>query len=116
LVGRFAGDVLAVEDDLAGARLGAAADSHHQRRLARAIGADQGNDLTLVDIDVNAARRNDLAVIGFPPAAGPQLFAAAPALPPLPFFDGFLPALAAISGRSAAISSIVATSSSSTPR
>src|SRR5690606_26393387 len=54
----------------AGARL--AADGHHQRRLAGAVGADQRDDLAAVDVDVDAAQRDDLAVIGLDPAHGQQ--------------------------------------------
>ena len=56
-----AGDV---EFDLAGAGAGFAEDRHHQRRLAGAVGADQGNDLARLDLDVDALQRLDLAVGG----------------------------------------------------
>ncbi|MGY4420113.1 hypothetical protein ACVWY2_002538 [Bradyrhizobium sp. JR6.1] len=62
LVGRHAGDVVAVEFDAAGAGARPAEDRHHQRRLAGAIGADQGDDLPSIDLDVDALERLDLAV------------------------------------------------------
>ena len=62
LVRRHAGDVAPVIDDRAVARLRIAADRHHQRRLAGAVGADQRDDLAVEDIEVDAAQRDDLAV------------------------------------------------------
>ena len=64
LVRRHAGDVLAGEDDRAAARARLAEDRHHHRRLAGAVGADQGDDLAFVDVDVDALERLDLAVEG----------------------------------------------------
>ena len=55
---------------VAGPRL--AADRHHQRRLAGAVGADQGDDLALVDLEVDAAERDDLAVVGADAADGEE--------------------------------------------
>ncbi len=64
LVGGQLRDVAAAERDraLAGARI--AEDRHHQRRLAGAVGADQRHNLAFGDIDVDAAQRGDMAVIG----------------------------------------------------
>ena len=45
LVGRHVGDVLAVEDDLAGADLAQPGERLQRRGLARAVGADQRGDL-----------------------------------------------------------------------
>ena len=64
LVRRHAGDVLAVELDMAGAGARLAEDRHHQRRLAGAVGADQGDDLAGVDLEIDALQRLDLAVGG----------------------------------------------------
>ncbi|MEY9246242.1 hypothetical protein ABIF27_006897 [Bradyrhizobium elkanii] len=62
LVGRHAGDVAAVELDRAGAGARPAEDRHHQRRLAGAVGADQGDDLAAIDLDIDALQRLDLAI------------------------------------------------------
>jgi len=61
-VGWHLGDVAAPEQDLAGAGARLAEDRHHQRRLAGAIGADQGDDLARIDLEVDALERLDLAV------------------------------------------------------
>ena len=63
-MGRHIGDVAAIELDLAGAGARLAEDRHHQRRLAGAVGADQGDDLAGIDLDVDALQRLDLAVSG----------------------------------------------------
>ena len=60
----FHGDVGAVVDNRACARLRAAAYRHHQRRLAGSVGADQCYDLAAIDVDIDATQRDDLAVIG----------------------------------------------------
>jgi len=52
----------ALDAALAGARL--AEDRHHQRRLAGAVGADQGDDLARIDVEIDALQRLDLAVGG----------------------------------------------------
>ncbi|EGE57986.1 hypothetical protein RHECNPAF_3500035 [Rhizobium etli CNPAF512] len=65
LVCRHLGDIAALEDDRALASLWAAADRHHQRRLAGAVGADQADDLALVDLDIDAGQCTDIAIIGF---------------------------------------------------
>src|SRR5436309_2643351 len=53
LVDRLAGDVGVAEQDLAAVRREEAADEVHQRRLARAVGADEGQHLALVDDEVD---------------------------------------------------------------
>jgi hypothetical protein len=62
LVGVEPGDVLAVEQDAPGAGAGPAADGHQQRRLAGAVGADQGHDLAGRHLDVDPVQRLDRAV------------------------------------------------------
>ena len=62
LVRRHAGDILAVEFDVAGAGAGPAENRHHQRRFAGAVGADQGDDLAGIDVEIDALQRLDLAV------------------------------------------------------
>ena len=67
-VGRQLRNVAAGEFDaaLAGARL--AEDGHHQGRLAGAVGPDQGDDLALRDVEIDALERDDVAIIGLDPA------------------------------------------------
>ena len=86
---------LAVEDDAALARARIAEDRHHQRRLAGAVGADQGDDLALVDVEVDALERHDVAVEGLDAAHGRR---------------------ERRGGHSPTSASTVSTSSSSTPR
>jgi hypothetical protein len=62
LVGRQTGDVLAFQPDRAGPRARAAADRHQQGRLAGAVGADQGHDLAMGDIEVDPVQRLDGAI------------------------------------------------------
>src|SRR4029079_5802639 len=62
LVRRHVGDIVAVEFDVACAGAGPAENRHHQRRLAGAVGADQGYDFTGVDVEIDALQRLDLAV------------------------------------------------------
>jgi hypothetical protein len=50
------------EPNRALARLRRAADGHQQGRLAGAVGADQGDDLALVHMQIDAAQRLDVAV------------------------------------------------------
>src|SRR5262245_41321236 len=57
-------DVGAGKHDLPFARARLAADRHHQGRLAGPVGADQGDDLAFVDLEVDPAQRRDVAVIG----------------------------------------------------
>ena len=54
-VRRHLRDVVAVVQDLARARPGVAADRHHQRRFAGAVGADQRDDLARIDLQVDAS-------------------------------------------------------------
>src|SRR5205807_4263730 len=49
-----AGDVVAVESDLAGARVDEPGYGLEQRRLAGAVGAEEGHDLPLLDLEVDA--------------------------------------------------------------
>src|SRR5690606_4507325 len=64
VVGVLVRDVLALERDGALARARVAADRHQQRGLAGAVGADQGDDLALVDLDRYAIERLDGAIVG----------------------------------------------------
>jgi hypothetical protein len=68
-MGRHVGDVAAVELDPAGTGARLAEDRHHQGRFAGAIGADQGDDLAVIDGKIDALQRLDLAVSG---AQGPD--------------------------------------------
>ena len=63
---------LPVEGDRAVARARVAADRHHQRRLAGAVGADQRDDLAVVHVEVDAAQRRDVAVVGLDAAHGQE--------------------------------------------
>ena len=85
LVGRHAGDVAAGEFNraLAGARI--AADRHHQRGFAGAVGADQRDDLALVDLEIDALERHHAAVEGLHAAHRQErsCHGAASLLPPL---------------------------------
>jgi hypothetical protein len=60
-----AADVLAVERDLALARLEQARDRAERGGLARAVRADEGDDLALLDVEVDAVQRGDGAVADF---------------------------------------------------
>ena len=51
-------------------RAGIAANGHQQRRFAGAVGADQGDDLALGDLEVDAVQRLDGAVEGGDAANG----------------------------------------------
>ena len=57
-----AGKRLAVEDDRAALHRQNAGNGVEQRRLARAVGADDGHDLPLLDVQGNAVQRVDLAI------------------------------------------------------
>ncbi len=59
---RDMGDVGAVIEDFAGLGAGPAEHAHHQGRFAGAIGADQRDDFAVVDIEIDALERDDLAV------------------------------------------------------
>src|SRR6185312_2836466 len=63
-MGRYFGDISAVEQDLAGAGSRFAEDRHHQSRLAGAVGADQRDDLTSDNVEIDALECLDLAVGG----------------------------------------------------
>ena len=58
----LAGDVLAVVADRARLDRLQAADALERRRLARAVGADQADELALADVEVDALDRVDAAV------------------------------------------------------
>ena len=62
LVGRDADDVLAVEEDLALARLQKAAENAQKRRFAAARGAEQRDELIFVNVKRDALE-NDLSVL-----------------------------------------------------
>jgi hypothetical protein len=64
LVRRHPADLAALETDRASRRPRTAADSHHQRRLAGAVGTDDGRNLPLRDVEVDALQRLDLSIIG----------------------------------------------------
>src|SRR5690606_3944723 len=57
-----AGDVAALEDDLAGARLGLAGEHLEEGALARAVRADDAAHLALVDGEVDVAVGGEAAV------------------------------------------------------
>ncbi len=57
-------DVLAVDHDLAGARRHHADQRLHQRRLAHAVAADEGDDLAGLDLEVDAVQHLALAIGG----------------------------------------------------
>ena len=63
LAGRHADDVLAVKGHLAGARLEQAGDGVERGGLARAVGADEGDDLALVDLEGDALDGVYVAVV-----------------------------------------------------
>jgi hypothetical protein len=58
------GDVPAVQQDVAAAGARAAAHRHQQRGLAGAVGADQRDDLALVDVQADLVDGADGAVVG----------------------------------------------------
>src|SRR5437016_5473324 len=62
LEGRQPGDVAAVEQDAAACGLRPAADAHPKGRFASAVGANQRNDLTGIDFEVDTLQRLDIAV------------------------------------------------------
>src|SRR4029079_1694772 len=67
-VRRQACDVAAFEQDMAFAGARRSENGHHQRRLPGAVGADQCNDLALIDFEIDSSERRDVAVIGFHPS------------------------------------------------
>ena len=64
LVRTEAVDPLAAQPDLALARLEQPGDRPQCRGLARAVRADEGDDLALLDVDRDAAQGVDRAVVG----------------------------------------------------
>ncbi len=62
-LGRAAVDAHAVEPDLARARRREARDRAQRRALARAVGADEGDDVALLDLHRDALERGDLVVV-----------------------------------------------------
>ena len=62
LVGGQVGDVAPVEDDGAVVGLDHPADGPQQRRLAGAVGADEGDDLPLADLDGHVGQDDDAVV------------------------------------------------------
>jgi hypothetical protein len=63
-VGRFLGDVAALEPDPASARVIEPVDRSQRRRFAGAVRADQRDDLPLADIQRDTLQGLDRAVIG----------------------------------------------------
>ncbi len=80
LVGWRVGDVAAVEHDRAAVRLDDAADRLQQRALARAVRAEQGDDLALLDIDVDPEQHLPAGVPGIDAAHQQQIALALTAL------------------------------------
>jgi hypothetical protein len=62
-------DVTAVEDDRAGARVDQPGDGLEQGRLAGAVGPEQGDDLALLDFEVDTEQHLHLVVGHIDPAA-----------------------------------------------
>ena len=62
------------------ARARVAEDGHHQRRFAGAVGADHGDDLAVIDVEIDALERDDVAVIGLDAAHREQGAAAVAAV------------------------------------
>ena len=62
LMGGSARDVLPPEQDAPGLRGDDAADGHHGRGLARAVGADDGDDLSFLDVKVERVHRDHPAI------------------------------------------------------
>ncbi len=64
VVGGHGGQVAAVEDDLSAARPQQSAHRVQHRRLARAVGADERDDLAVIDGQRDATQGLDVAVVG----------------------------------------------------
>ena len=62
--GGRASDVLAVEPDRPRARMHQPGDRSQGGRLAGAVGADQGDDLSLLDVHADFAKGLDAPVVG----------------------------------------------------
>jgi hypothetical protein len=56
------GDLLAVEDDAAFARRVHEAEDVHERRLARARGAEDGDEFALLEIQIHAVQSMDVLI------------------------------------------------------
>jgi hypothetical protein len=78
LGGLHAADGLAVELDHLARRIALAGDGGHERRLARAIGADDGDGLALVDMQVDPVERLEIAVEGGKPVGRQKPHASSP--------------------------------------
>ena len=65
LMDRHVGDVMAIEGDGSGAGARCAANGHHQGRFSGAIRTDEGGDLALLHIEVDAPQGLNFAVEGF---------------------------------------------------
>ncbi len=61
---RLAVQIVAEHADLAGALVDQRADDADRGRLARAVGAEQGEEVTLVDLQIDAAQRLVTVLIG----------------------------------------------------
>src|SRR5208283_233243 len=57
-------DVVAVDRDRAAARLDDAADDVDQRRLAGAVGAEQGENLAAADLEIDGLERDQTRCVG----------------------------------------------------
>ena len=80
LGGRGGGHVDAVEDDRAAVGLDDPRDGAQQRRLAGAVGAEQGDDLALVHLEVDVEQHLHAAVADVEVADEEQLRPSLPAL------------------------------------
>src|SRR3972149_10349621 len=63
-MGRERSDVAALEEDAALVHARASEDRHHQRRLAGAVAADQGDDLALMNIEIDPMQDRKDALAG----------------------------------------------------
>ena len=71
-VRRQPGDLAVLERDASGAGADQPRDGLEQSRLAGAVGADQGDDLALVDRQLDAAKHLNLTVAGMQVVDGEQ--------------------------------------------
>jgi hypothetical protein len=55
---------MAADGDASLAQIGDAADDADQRGLAGAVGAEQGEDLALVDVEIDVLQRLEAGAIG----------------------------------------------------
>ena len=58
-------DILTVIDDLSFAGFCYAANGHHGGGFASTVGADNCHDFPTVDIQINTAQSDNLAIVGF---------------------------------------------------